>query len=455
MYFTDLGRKKEIGAHCAFIKIGSFHILVDCGMDPGTVGKESLPQLHYLDSIPLDLIIITHCHLDHIGALPVLMRRQPQARILLSIPSQSLLFPMLENSHHVMKRQREELEIKEYPLYSKEEIESLREHLCSMPLATTRIFQNQNEEIEITFVAAGHIPGAASVMLKHKHRKIFFSGDVLFRDQYILKGARWSKAHVDTLVMETTRGISQRPKDQTARTETTRLIEAINATLRQNGSVLIPSFALGRMQEILMILHDARIKKQIPPNTPILASGLGLSLTEPLDQLSAKNRELIFKQHIIDDLKVQSIQQSPYLKPGQSPSKPSIFVVSSGMMSENTPSYNVAAALLEHPQHGIFFVGFCADDTPGKKLLDTHPGELFSFDALRYKAPVQARIEHFDLSGHADREELLQMALQIDPRIIILDHGDGEARQWFVDSFTELAPRIQILNPEVGIEYSI
>jgi Cft2 family RNA processing exonuclease len=197
------------------------------------------------------------------------------------------------------------------------------------------------------------------------------------------------------------------------------------------------------------------MKKQISADTPIFASGLGLSLTEPLAQLSAKNRELIFKQHIIDDLKVRSIQQSSYLKPGQNPSKPSIFVVSSGMMSENTPSYNVAAALLEHLQNGIFFVGFCAEDTLGKKLLDTPFGELFSFDALHYKAPVRARIEHFDLSGHADREELLQMALQMDPRVIILDHGDAEARQWFVDNFTELAPRIQIVNPEVGIEYSI
>jgi Cft2 family RNA processing exonuclease len=455
MHFTDLGRKKEIGAHCVFIKIGSFNILVDSGMNPSVVGYASLPQFDYLDDIVLDLILITHCHLDHIGSLPLVMRRQSQARIILSTSSQLLLFPMLENSYHVMKRQREELEIKEYPLYSKEEIEALQKHLFPIPPDTTRIFQKQSDEIEIKFVTAGHIPGAMSVLLSHKRRKLFFSGDVLFRDQYMLKGAHWPKGPIDTLVMETTRGTTQRPENKTAKTETSRLLESICSTLKQGGSVLIPSFALGRMQEILMILHEARIKKQIPKNIPIFASGLGLSLVDILDQLSSQNPEIRFKKRIIDDLKVQSIQQSSYLKPGQSPQQSSIFAVSSGMMAENTPSYNIASALLEHPQHGIFFVGFCANDTPGKQLLTTPFNELFAFEALHYRAPVRARIEHFDLSGHADRQELLQAALHMVPRAIVLNHGDSDARRWFVDSFAELAPQIKVLDPEAGVEYFI
>jgi len=455
MHFTDLGRRREIGAHCILLQIGSFNVLVDSGMDPGAVGNETLPQFGLLRDVALDLVLITHCHLDHIGSLPILMRRQPQARILLSAPSQSLLFPMLENSHHVMKRQREELNIREYPLYSREEIEALRKHLCSLPLDEVRIFQKSQDEIALKFMAAGHIPGAASVIITYRDRKLFLSGDVLFRDQYILRGANWSQEPIDTLIMETTRGNAQRPEDQTAQTETRRLLEAIDAVLKQNGSVLIPSFALGRMQEILMILHEARGKGQISKKIPIFASGLGLSLTEPLDELSEQNREIFFKKRIVDELQIQPLQQSIFLKPGQSPRRQGIFVVSSGMMSENTPSYNIAAALLEHPQHGIFFAGFCADDTPGKKLLNTPAGAVFSFDAIHYRAPVRARVEHFDLSGHADRDELLQAALAMAPRRIVVNHGDAEARQWFVDQFDELAPQIRVLDPDAGVTYSL
>ncbi|MDR3143372.1 MAG: MBL fold metallo-hydrolase [Puniceicoccales bacterium] len=455
MHFTDLGRRREIGAHCVLIEIASFHILVDSGMDPGSLGMEALPCLDRLEGIALDLILITHCHLDHIGSLPVLMRRQPQARILLSPPSQSLIFPMLENSWHVMRRQREELGIKIYPLYTKGEIQALREHFCPMPLGVTRIFQKQGDEIAVQFVAAGHIPGAASVLLQHGRRKLFFSGDVLFRDQYILKGADWSKEPIDTLVMETTRGNAQRPEDQTAKTEIARLLEAIDEVLGQQGSVLIPSFALGRMQEILMILQEARRYGRISKKIPIFASGLGMSLVAPLDQLSEQHREIFFKKQFIDELRVQALDSSPCLKPGRSPKHSSIFVVSSGMMTENTPSYNIAASLLAHPQHGIFFVGFCADDTPARKLLDTPKGERFSFEGLRYKTAVRARIEHFDLSGHADREELVQAALHMSPRAIVLNHGDGGARQWFADRFAELAPKIRTLDPEAGVTYSL
>ncbi|MDR0728475.1 MAG: MBL fold metallo-hydrolase [Puniceicoccales bacterium] len=455
MHFTDLCRRREIGAHCVLVEIGSFHILVDSGMDPGSLGMEALPLLDCLEGVALDLILITHCHLDHIGSLPILMRRQPQARILISPPSQTLIFPMLENSWHVMKRQREELGVKVYPLYTKGEIETLREHFYPMPLGATRIFQKQGDEVAIQFIAAGHIPGAASVLLQHGRRKLFFSGDVLFRDQYILKGANWSKEPIDTLVMETTRGNAQRPEDQTVKSEIARLLGAIDEVLEQKGSVLIPSFALGRLQEVLMILQEARRYGKISKKIPIFASGLGMSLVDPLDQLSEQNREILFKKQVIDELHVQSLDSSPLLKPGRNPKRSSIFVVSSGMMAENTPSYNIAASLLAHPQNGIFFVGFCADDTPARKLRDTPKGEVFSFEGLRYKTPVRARIEHFDLSGHADREELLQAALHMSPRTIILNHGDGGARQWFADRFAELAPKIRILDPDAGVTYAI
>tara|TARA_B100000614_G_C14376945_1_gene423858 strand:- start:401 stop:775 length:375 start_codon:yes stop_codon:yes gene_type:complete len=124
-------------------------------------------------------------------------------------------------------------------------------------------------------------------------------------------------------------------------------------------------------------------------------------------------------------------------------------------MVEHTPSYKIAASLLPHPNNGLCFVGYCDPDSPGGQLLAERDEASFFFDALDYSAPIRASIDQFDLSGHADRSELLAYAEQSDARAIVLTHGDQNARDWFSQELTSRMPETTILDPEPLTEYHI
>ena len=130
-----------------------------------------------------------------------------------------------------------------------------------------------------------------------------------------------------------------------------------------------------------------------------------------------------------------------------------IYLVSSGMMVENTPSYMLASSMLEDDRNGIFFVGYCDPNTPGGQLLECQPGDEFLFEEVDILAQIRASIKKYDLSGHADREELLAFARSVSPRKIVLHHGDPEARSWFSSEFEKL--NLPVLDPEPLIEYEV
>ena len=120
MEFIDLNRYGEIGSNSTFLTIGSFNILIDSGLHPKKLGKDSLPDFKKIQDKTVDLIILTHCHLDHLGSLPIIARNNPEATILTSLPNLSLAPRMLRNSINVMKRQREEYGMTDYPSTSTE-----------------------------------------------------------------------------------------------------------------------------------------------------------------------------------------------------------------------------------------------------------------------------------------------------------------------------------------------
>ncbi|MBL9214487.1 MAG: MBL fold metallo-hydrolase, partial [Opitutaceae bacterium] len=345
---------------------------------------------------------------------------------------------------NVMMREREEKGVADYPLFTHEEIDRVAPRMYPHAFNNPKRFSGARDEIEFTLHPAGHIPGAAGVEIVHKHRRLFFTGDVLFTVQRILAGAKFPKAHFDTLVMETTRGVTERPPGHSRSNEMLRLVSTINATLQRGGSVLIPVFALGRMQEIMAILHDARKFNRLA-DAPIFASGLGMDLADYFDQITKKTGAVHFTRSILKDLQVRKAPRD--LVAGKEPSQQGIYVVSSGMMVENTPSYTVASCLAGSPKHSICFVGYCDPDTPGGHLQAANRGDSFLFDAVNVKVKLRAQVERFELSGHADREELLDFAVQCDPRSIVLTHGDPPARAWFAEQLAQKLPRAKVLDP--------
>jgi Cft2 family RNA processing exonuclease len=223
-----------------------------------------------------------------------------------------------------------------------------------------------------------------------------------------------------------------------------RLVASINDTLRRGGSYLIPVFALGRMQEILSIIHDARRFGRLA-ECPIFASGLGLDLVDYFDDIARKTKHVQFNRNILKELKIRPLPRK--LNAGEDPGQNALYIISSGMMVEKTPSYTLASGLLGHARNTIGFVGFCDPDSPGGKLLKAKPGDTFVFESAHVQTKVKARIERFELSGHADRNELLEFAVQTGARSIVLTHGDPPARGWFKQQLSVRLPTAKVLDP--------
>jgi Cft2 family RNA processing exonuclease len=442
---TDLNPSGGIGANSLLLEFGPFRLVVDAGLHPKHTGLEAMPRLSAARGRPLDLILLTHCHLDHLGTLPVLMREHPEAMLLLSKPSELLAPRMLRNSYNVMLRQKEEQGIAHYPLFTRAEIGQMKARTFALEYGHARFFGSPcGERLTLTLHRAGHVPGAAGVTLDYRHQRVFLTGDVLFAPQRILGGAEFPRDRVDVLVLETTRGLTAREPGHSRETEIHRLVQTIGETLRGEGSVLIPAFAFGRMQEVLTILAEATRAGEIP-RVPVYASGLGLDLCDYFEQIARRMGEVRFSRKVLKELGVRKVPDE--LRPGRPPMRPSIYVLSSGMVVPNTASYLAAACLLNDPRSAICFVGYCDPESPGGELLDAEEDGEMVFDALDFKTRAKARIVQFDLSSHADRGELLEFALAVRPRHVVLTHGDPEARAWFASELTAADPKIQVIDP--------
>jgi len=452
MKLIDLNRQGGIGANSLFLQIGGLNILVDCGLNPKTPGLGALPDLKLLRGVELDLIIITHCHLDHIGGLPVVMRQHPKTPVLLTQSSRMLIEKMLHNSANVMQKQKEEDNIPGYPLFTHTEVENLVSRFVGLPFKKVKKIKGKRGEIELMFHPSGHVAGATAVEIHDGVRKIFLTGDVLFEHQRTLKGAHFPIGHFDTLIIETTRGMTERAYGKERVHEIARLIDLINDTIANGGSFLLPVFALGRMQELLSVFHDARRFGRLI-ECPIYAGGLGIGLSELFHEVSHKTKDVQFDVKILKDLKLRKLP--PKLVAGQEPAQKGLYIVSSGMLVERTPSYMLASGLLGHARNTIGFVGFCDPDTPGGKLLAAKPNSTFHFEALDVKAKIKARVDRFELSGHAERGELLEFAVQTKARCIILTHGDPDARGWFEAQLAEQLPKAKIIDPVPLRQYEV
>ncbi|MBL6827002.1 MAG: MBL fold metallo-hydrolase [Opitutales bacterium] len=450
MKFTDLNAQGGIGANCSLCEIGPFKFVIDSGLHPKFAGSESLPKHEEIERFSLDFIILTHCHLDHLGSLPLLSRQQPDAPVILSYASSILARRMLSNSISVMKRQRTELNIPELPYYGRSDLTSLYDRFKTPPLHTPYRLEKNGEHIELTLHHAGHVAGAVSVSIKYKGNITFFTGDILFNDQRTLDGANLPKEPVDILVTETTRGSTEIPRNHSRESEIVRMLKTIHSTLTKQGSVLIPVFALGRMQEMLAILDEAFRKKAIP-KVPVFCSGLGMDLVNHFHEISKNTNRVRFNRKVLRAIGARPLPKK--IEPGRRPPMEGIFLVSSGMMVENTPSYVLASGLLGESKNSILFVGYCDPSTPGGKLLEASRGETFDFDALDVLQKIEAKVSKFDLSGHANRDELIAYAKKISPRAVILHHGDPEAREWFKQNL-ENEP-FSIYDPEPLKTYDI
>jgi Cft2 family RNA processing exonuclease len=456
--FINLTRQTEIGANSYYLEIGRHRIVLDCGMHPKNVGEDALPNFKAIADREIEAVLISHGHQDHIGTLPVLMRRFPNAQIFMTEATAEIGNTLLHNSVNVMTRQHEEIGAMSYPLFTHRETDRVSELWRWCPLRQRisifggRAPQQDADTLTFEFFDAGHVLGSTGILLRVGGQTIFYTGDVNFDDQTIMEAAIFPEEKIDILIMECTRGDHAKPAGWTRAGEERRLAEAIDRAFKRGGCVLIPVFALGKTQEVLAMLYKFR-RERLLSEFPIYIGGLSSKMTDIYDRRASMTRRQLQRLQLMEEtapfvLNGQTIHDAP-VRAGR------VYALSSGMMTPKTLSNTFARRLVENPQHSVFFVGYADPQSPAGILRDSaRPGDVM-LDPDESAQRVRCNIEQFQFSAHATRETLIEYANKLSPQKIVLVHGDPPAVQWMQATLTSELPGSEIIVPPPGVEVEL
>lgn len=451
MIFQSLTRGNEIGSNSYFLDTGDCRIVLDAGMHPKEESTEAIPNYQELQKDSVDAIFLSHSHLDHAGTLPVLMRDQPSAPVYMTAATAALTDALLHNSVNVMQSKRLELGIPEYPLYGHRELDRVElkwEH------------KEYGEQIDLsltttaTLYDAGHILGSSGVMIDNGKSRLFYTGDINFEDQTLITGAKFPVENIDTLVIETTRGATERDPEYEREKEEQKLCDAILKTIDQGGSALIPVFAMGKTQEVLTMIHKFKESGRLPEKTPVYIGGLSTKMTLLFDEFADITPRQLPGFQIFEDMDVRAGSKKGSRKPiTYQPG--AIYALSSGMMTEKTTSNAFAHSFISNPKNSLLFVGYAAPDSPAGAIRETRRGDIIELSPELPPVVFDCDMEVYDFSGHSTRDALLNYMIEVAPKRIMLVHGDLEASQWFETQLKEKLPNTEVIIPTPKKQYKL
>lgn len=457
MKFINLTRRTEIGANSYYLEASGHGLVLDSGMHPKFEGEEALPNWKALGDRKLDAIIVSHSHQDHIGTLPVLMRRQPQARVFMTEPTSEIGNALLHNSVNVMTRQREDLGTMLYPLFTHRETDRAadRWQTCALrqpySLAGERVSANETDSITFEFYDAGHVLGSTGILVRAEGRTLFYTGDVNFDDQTIAQAAVFPGEKIDILVMECTRGDTPVPATWSRASEEQRFMGAIQDAFARGGCVLIPVFALGKTQEVLAMLYKLRREKIL--DFPIYIGGLSAKISEIYDRRAQMGRRQFPRLQLLDELRPFVLNAETIQDARSRPHR--VYALSSGMMTVKTLSNIFAQRVVDQPRHSVFFVGYADPASPAGILRNAKPEKEVTLDPDQPSQRVRCHIEQFQFSAHASRESLIAYAERLAPKKILLVHGDPPAVEWMRARLANDLPNSEIIVPTPGVELKL
>jgi len=427
-------------------------------MHPKNTGEDALPHLKAIAGRGIEAILISHAHQDHIGTLPVAMRRFPGARVFMTEATAEIGSVLLHNSVNVMTSQREEIGERSYPLFTHRETDRASERWRWCPvrqrisIAGERAPQRERDAMTFEFFDAGHVLGSTGILLRAENQTVFYTGDVNFDDQTIMEAAIFPEEKIDVLIMECTRGDHAKPAGWTRAGEQRRLAEALGDAFERGACVLIPVFALGKTQEVLAMLYKFR-RERLLAEFPIYIGGLSSKMTDIYDRRARMTRRQLPRLQLMRDvapfiLNDETVRDA-LLRGGR------VYVLSSGMMIPKTLSNVFARRLIENRQHSIFFVGYANPESPAGLLRDAGTGGEVVLDPDKPAQQIRCNIEQFQFSAHATRETLIEYAKKLSPRKIILVHGDPPAVEWMRAQLATDLPGADVIVPVPGVEIEL
>lgn len=432
MFLTFFGGAREIGATCYLLELEGKRILIDAGARTRRHRVEGFyPRLQDLG--PVDAILVTHAHQDHVGSIPAVVAANPGAPVLCTEPTFFLSQINWASSLWDKEVVHERDQGKEWK-YSWAERDQTLAAILTLPFGKEiRLFRDA--EIRITYLPAGHILGAASIVIRGEGKTIITSGDFSMTDQHTLPGVRTIELPAlqpDVLLLETTYADADHPS---RREEEEAFTDAVREVARSGANILFPCFAIGRAQEVAYTLSRLRSQRRIP-NVPLFVDGSVRRACVVYRSFGAfpvpqgPQGVIVVKAHWRDALLRRR--------------GPQCVIASSGTLSGG-PSQRYAHAWVEDARNAIFFSGYLDDEAPGRALLNLAEKKPVVIAGKR-RTP-RCHVRRFYFSAHADRAQLRHYAETLQPRSLVLHHGFIEPMRAFAKS---LRLRCPIWMPRTG-----
>ena len=448
MKLSFFGADQCVTGSCHCLEVNGNKILIDCGLQQGRdeVDNSSLP----FHAGEIDFVLVTHAHIDHSGRIPMLLKQGFQGRIFATRLTAQLLDIMLQDSAHIQESDAEYQNRKNLragrptvePLYTVEDAQRVREFLTTCEYGEK---VDLCEGVSMECIDAGHLLGSASMKLtlteNGETRTIVFSGDIGNVDQPIIRDPQFFH-EADFVVMESTYGNRNHTE---VWSYTDELAQIIDETLGKGGNVVIPSFAVGRTQELLYFIRqikDENLVKSVPnfdvyvdsplskAATTIFCGDLRGYLDEEAVALVKDGTHMfnfpgLHLTETVDESKNLNLDPSP-----------KVIISASGMCDAGRIRHHLKHNLWR-PESAVVFVGFQSPGTLGRHLLDGAE----SVKMFGEEIAVRAKIVNFQgLSSHADRDHLLHWIDQFasaKPTHVFVVHGDREVAPAFAADLAE------------------
>ena len=449
MKLSFYGADQCVTGSCHCLEVNGKRILVDCGLQQGRdeVSNEEFP----FAANSIDCVLVTHAHIDHSGRIPMLVKQGFRGRILTTRLTAELLDIMLLDSAHIQEQDAEWKNRKGErsgaphmePLYTIEDAERVRQFVTTCEYGeTVDLFDG----VRVEFVDAGHLLGSASVLVDAEEdgvkKRIVFSGDIgnvnqpIIRDPQLIHGA-------DFVVMESTYGDRNHTE---VWSYTGDLAKIIDETIRRGGNVVIPSFAVGRTQELLYFIREIKDQGLVTsnPDFPVyidspLAKRATTIFTGDLRNYLDEDAIALVEDgtHMFNFTNLRMTETSEESKALNMDATPKVIISASGMCDAGRIRHHLKHNLWR-PESTVVFVGYQGEGTLGRTLLEGAKSvKLFGEEIA-----VHAQIVNFQgLSSHADRDHLMAWISAFQdprPQHVFVVHGDREVAPFFAQTVNSL-----------------
>jgi len=422
-----LGGFGQVGRSCMLLTTPESKILIDCGVNPGArTPSEAFPRLDWANITldELDAIVIGHAHLDHTGFLPVLLKYGYKGPIYCTEPTLPMMNLIQLDAIKVAAAQGK------VPMYSERDVKQIMKQAITLPYGTVT---DISPDIKLVLANAGHILGSA---LCHFHigngdHNFVYSGDIKFGKSILFEAASWNFPRVETLLIESTYGAKEDIQPTRQEVESA-FINSINNTLADGGKVLIPIPAVGRAQEIMMVL-DHYMKSGEMIEAPVFTEGMiseASAIHEAYPEYLA--RELRQKILETDDNPFDSeyftnIEHADAREEPLRENSPCIILATSGML-EGGPVLEYFKNIAPDKKNKILFVSYQVNGTLGRRVLDgSKQVSMLGKDGKVEIVTINASTEKLDgFSGHSDYNQLMSFVQRLRPKLrrVLVNHGE-------------------------------